>query len=307
MIKDKIYVKWYKDDNPNMFNFGDDLGPYIISKLSGEKVFNVPYANSRIKVLWQGIIQLKKRGITICEIKKIVNSFFIKSYIISTGSILHLYTSKRCNVWGSGILDKMHKVQKSNFLAVRGMHTYKKLLELGFKPKKVLGDPALLLPIIYNPHIVRKYKLGIIPHYTHYDLFKNNCINNDILIVNLNQQNIEKIIDEILSCEKTISTSLHGIIVSHAYKIPSLWFCYTKMPLRGDNTKFLDYFSSVEIPDYDPFNFDLSRINNIDFLLSYFYNSKDIEFVRNDIIIEKLQRNLISVAPFSVKEEYLNY
>jgi len=47
---DKINLKWAKSENREEFNFGDDLGPYIVSKLSGRPIRYLYYANSRIEI-----------------------------------------------------------------------------------------------------------------------------------------------------------------------------------------------------------------------------------------------------------------
>jgi hypothetical protein len=41
----------------------------------------------------------------------------------------------------------------------------------------------------------------------------------------------------------TYSSSLHGVIVSHAFGVPSIWMASSK-PLHGDGVKFDDYFAS---------------------------------------------------------------
>jgi len=70
----------------------------------------------------------------------------------------------------------------------------------------------------------------------------------DIKVINLINKDIELVINDILSCEKTISSSLHGLIVSDAYNIPNKWVKFNDK-LCGDDTKFYDYFKSVKRVD----------------------------------------------------------
>lgn len=172
-------------------------------------------------------------------------------------------------------------------LAVRGPKTREVLLERGIDCPEVYGDPALLLPKIYNPKIEKKYRLGIVPHYVD----KNNKWlaklddHNEVLILNILEKNPYKFIDALLSCEKIASSSLHGIITSDAYGIPSIWLEFSKN-IAGEGFKFQDYFLSVGRTDKNPLIVnEYTTLDNI--YKSFYHYSLNID-------LEKLLR----AAPF---------
>jgi len=166
-----------------------------------------------------------------------------------------------------------------------------------------LGDPGLLLPLIYTPRIRKEFRLGIIPHYIHYELFKSSNIYNDILIIKLADSNIERIIDQINSCDYTISTSLHGLIVSHAYGIKSIWYKVKNRELQGDDIKFYDYFSSVKIPEYRPNFIDFELDFDLEQILENVKMDSDKNHIKTNLL--DLQIKLLKCAPFKLKEEFL--
>lgn len=220
-------------------NYGDLLSKYLVEKISGREV------------KW---IHPKKQ------------SWFKlnKKHLVAIGSVLP-HVTKDSIVWGSGIIDKDRYIEKADFRAVRGPETRKCLLELGYNCPEIYGDPAILLPLYFNPAIKKKYKLGVIPHYNDLasakELFKDK---RDILLIDLMTMDVEEVTKQILSCERTISTSLHGIIVSHAYNIPSIWIEFSDK-IFGDGIKYHDYLASVDLPNYSPLYIDssipLSEIN----------------------------------------------
>jgi hypothetical protein len=57
-------------------------------------------------------------------------------------------------------------------------------------------------------------------------------------------QTVEKVVADITSCDCIFSSSLHGLIVAHAYGIPAVWI-RPGGPIMGDDVKFHDYFASV--------------------------------------------------------------
>jgi pyruvyltransferase len=169
--------------------------------------------------------------------------------IISTGSVMS-FTNPNSIVWGTGCIDQGKIGQKpKKIFAVRGPNTRNELLKKGWSCPEVYGDPALLFPKIYNPKIEKKYKLGFIPHYIEYETLKDLKILHHIESLGVQIINIcageYKFIDELLECEKIISSSLHGLIVADAYGIPNARVNVSNKLIGGD-FKFIDYYKSVD-------------------------------------------------------------
>jgi pyruvyltransferase len=157
---------------------------------------------------------------------------------ISTGSVMHA-VAEGDTVWGTGLISGTHKriMPKANYAAVRGPLTRQVCgLEV-----EVFGDPALLLPLIYRPQFEKKHAIGIIPHYTDKTIIKNNHrLQSEGHVIDI-QAPWRTVIDEILSCERIISSSLHGVIAAEAYGIPASW-AHWGNGIIGGEFKFQDYF-----------------------------------------------------------------
>lgn len=278
-------------------NFGDALGPYIVSHLSGMPV--------KEKGATQGLKHtLLSIGSRIKRFRK--NPFtqpvnpFDKNLIFSVGSILGL-SNKESIIWGSGFIGREDSIDSAKkILAVRGQFTNNRLLELGFPTTTVFGDPALLLPLIYTPRDNDKRDVGIIPHYTDYDDFRKQ-LGYDSRLVNLRTSCVESVLSEITSCRYTLSSSLHGIIVSHAFGIPSIWI--KNKYLTGGNFKFYDYFSSVGIPLYDGFDMSEIDFSSNESIIDLINHHKEISLPSKRI--SEVCKQLLEVAPFYVKPEFL--
>lgn len=104
---------------------------------------------------------------------------------------------------------------------------------------------------------------------------------------------IECVIDNILACENTFSSSLHGIIVSHAYNIPSLRVNFQAS--LGD-LKFHDYFLSVGIEKYIPIDFS-KKVPKNEELIKIIEDKHDFTIPNKDNI-EKNKKNLMDSCPF---------
>jgi hypothetical protein len=248
-------------------NYGDLLSKYLVEKISGKEIKWV-HPKKQPWYKWD------------------------KTNYVTLGSVIH-HASKDSIVWGSGIIDKMQALAKADFRAVRGPQTRKFLLDLGYECPEVYGDPALLLPKYYHPEFEKKYKLGIIPHYQDYKLVSENYKNDpEILVIDLMTLDVEEVTREIMSCEKTISSSLHGVIVSHAYEIPSIWVEFSDK-IFGDGIKYIDYLEAVELSVYKPeFLTGIESVEGLEVLIESLPNLPE----RTKII--ELQDGLMRVCPF---------
>lgn len=305
---DRIYMFWHKEPFGKE-NFGDVLGPYIVEHLSGLKPLYIPLLHTtkeRKEFILTYPRAIYNRKLSLKDMMH--NIHYIKNkeanLLISIGSIIDWYSDPNCNIWGAGIMYRNSPVAKANFYAVRGKYTQLRLKELGYKVPKAIGDPALLSPLIYKPETDKKFTLGIIPHFLHYEETVKKLKSDSILVINL-FDTIEKVIDDVCSCEKIISSSLHGIIISHAYGIPALWFNLAKDKLRGDDIKFADYFSSVKIKEYDRYSSRLSKYNEkfCSEMNVVFDDHKGLACVPEQIIND-IQKNLIESAPFAILPQF---
>lgn len=298
-----VNLFWFKKKG-RFGNFGDELGPYIIHKLSGNEISHVPIPRTSIKLILAYLKGLFTGIYKLDILNDVLKSLKLNGdYIISVGSIIDWGSGKRI-VWGSGILFSRSKVDNGKFLAVRGHKTRDRLLELGYDCPEIFGDPALLLPLVYSPRPAtdKKHKLGLIPHHTQFCHFKKYEEKHDIKVINL-IGDIEFIINEICSCERIISSSLHGLIVPHSYGIPALWYEYPLIEFRGEKVKYFDYFSSVGITDYKPFQ--LQEIDDFDIIkeLENFEEFKSVSSINSQLSV--IQKQLIDVAPFPVMKAFL--
>lgn len=218
---------WWMEQ-PFRGNFGDVLSPYLVQKLSNRTPVFAPADQA---VLMAGsIIKFARAGST---------------------------------VWGSGtprMTDYLDPAAR--YTAVRGPLTRELVQRWGGTCAAVYGDPAVLLPCVYRPPAASpRYKLGLIRHTSHAHLPLVLDDVKEISIYRLGHEEIEAFIDELHDCECVLSSSLHGLIVAHAYGIPAEWCTFTGLEgsVSGDGTKFIDYFQSVGLDVAEPMVLDPSQ------------------------------------------------
>ena len=184
----------------------------------------------------------------------------------------------------------------------------------GVQCSEVYGDPALLLTLVYQPcrgvqrstsascvQEVQKatFRLGIIPHVVdlHHPVIEEirDKHADEILIIDLaHYEKWTDVIDQICSCERILSSSLHGLIVSDAYQVPSCWIELSGK-ISGGYFKFVDYASSVDRDFSNPLR--IEKFADIANVLDYV----DLHFTCADAKkVKELQKSLIKVAPFKL-------
>ena len=225
----RVPLWWWEQPYPG--NLGDIVNPYIIEKITG-----VP------------------------------PKFSTKSpRVLAIGSIIK-FAKDRDSIWGAGAPSDVTPINKNaKYCVVRGPLTRKLVLDAGVDCPEVYGDPAWLLPLIYQPPVLRKtHRLGVIRHWVHskVDLKLDDDVR-DISIIRCGYKQIEQFIDELLSCEAVLSTSLHGVIIANAYGVPAKLCTVTDSvrQIHGDGRKFDDYFLSIGKSDVQPL--DLSALPRI--------------------------------------------
>jgi len=160
--------------------------------------------------------------------------------------------------WGVGFISASCKIKYQNppnstLLAVRGPRTRDLILaQLGYNPM-VISDPALLahdmmphdaktqnattLPLCFVIHgVVCKYASEKCPF----------CM--DRLVNNYSKRSMD-ILSNLHQCRRVVSSSLHGIIFSHALGIPALPIALGTC-ITGGDYKYINYMHSIGVTSF---------------------------------------------------------
>jgi len=294
-----LFWSTYKNEK----NFGDELSPYIISELTGCKIKPIYPIHLKTNNPFRFIFRILNYFLQYGPISFSNNLLRMrKRHVVGLGSIINV-ANKNSIVWGSGIMSKMDNIREADFRIVRGPLTQERIKSLGYKSPIEIGDPGLLLSLLYKSQNTKKYRVGIIPHVKDYQILSSFIKNEEILIINLQTIDVKKILDEINSCEMLISSSLHGLIISHSYGIPALWFRFGNS-IVGDESKYFDYYYSVEIFNPICFEIDACNLNLIDDIVNLFNRYQKISVPHKTIILKRCNQ-LLKTAPFEIKKKYL--
>lgn len=220
-------------------NFGDVLTPYIIKALTG---VDVEHGNDT-------------------------------DHILMCGSVLN-QSNENSIIMGAGFMAENDTFTDAREIhLVRGVLSKSILNQYGLAKNAMVGDPAIILPLLFRPRVKRKYRLGIIPHYVDFEA----ASVHDYRVIDILNP-VEQVINEIRECDYIASTSLHGVIVAQAYGIPAAWIKLSDN-LGGDELKFRDYIET-NAPDMPRYPIDL-RYEDIEMVRYYNGNFQNRQQVYN--------------------------
>lgn len=183
-------------------NFGDELGPHLLARLG--------YQVTRVDSIGD-------------------------ADLLASGSLLEaaaLEARPGAIVWGSGLMWRGAHVDLSalDVRAVRGRLTAS---AIGINVPTC--DPGTLIPHLYKrPR--RRHRVGVVRHYVD----KRSYPWADVVIDASSP--VEEVIEAIGSCHRIASSSLHGLVVAAAWKIPTVRLHHPGV--AGGNFKWADWLTS---------------------------------------------------------------
>lgn len=231
VINATVYFRYGKMEH---YNWGDDMNYHLLSE-----VLHLPIVLYSYSFLRESLPRIGAHN-----------------YLV-IGSTITMLTNPNTIIWGAGVVDNKEPLpcKPKKVLAVRGPKTRAYLLSKGVDCPEVFGDPILLLKYLYYPKITKKYQIGIIPHYKDYDDAKWATLKQDPRVQFIKMQNYNNwrdVVDQVLSCDFIVSSSLHGLILAETYSIPSLWIQVSDK-IRGGEFKYLDFYESIHVSKATPY------------------------------------------------------
>lgn len=269
-----------KEDRVLHNNLGDDINVYLIQELTGRPV--ITYFT-----MWR--------------------KYFDYTNFMCIGSIIEDMTNSHSIIWGAGAMyGENHELaaKPKKVISVRGKKTRDYLLSKGVSCPEVYGDPAILLPLIYKPGSLKKrYKLGIVPHVIELNhpliqYVKSRNFNDVCIIEFRNYDDWHSVIDKMCSCDRILSSSLHGLIISNAYGIASKWMKLSD-GIMGGTFKFRDFFSVYTDIEQEPLDLSDSEKIDVDILLTDSFLTYNVK---------ENVKSLIKTCPFlssKMKDKYI--
>lgn len=200
-------------------NFGDEIGPFIAHSKTGRPCYNVRHLPWSPKIAY-----------------------------CTAGSLLHSLSKENCSVWGAGFICQPSiqrpKASPVEVRALRGPISAKIAETLGWGACFCVGDPGLILPDFFSPTLSGKRDVTIIPNYR---FARRAGIAKVSRFVVYPWQGLEHVAREIAASELVVASSLHGLILAEAYRVPWVWWREQDDDRKGGEMKFHDFFESLSI------------------------------------------------------------
>lgn len=209
---------WWRWKYPHRLNFGDEVTPQLVERLTGRSV------------IWAAPDS--------CD-------------LVGAGSVMQMILrnqgSNQPRIWGSGFIQAPAKdaaKARLDLLAVRGTATLGRVASLSER-RVALGDPGILAGALLDGPVKKRYSLGVIPHYHDVNsplVQRLRALGPGVRIISI-AWTPQEVAREIASCDAVLSSSLHGLIFSDALGVPNAHVRFSDK-LKGGVYKFHDYYSA---------------------------------------------------------------
>lgn len=216
-----VKLFWWQR-GPKFGNFGDELSPWIVERLSGQQV---------------------------------IHSSLERAELVAIGSLLepHLvpkaaWSTYRGSIWGSGRMfaNGIVDLAAAQVTALRGRHTHAGV-GISSSSEPVLGDPGLLVSDLIDRQPA-SMTLGILPHWSerqHFFFRSRICQERSVEVIDPCAP-VGEILQRLSRCQYILSSAMHGLIVADALGIPNRWLRMNtgREQIHGyPEFKYLDYYS----------------------------------------------------------------
>lgn len=227
-MNDRLF--WMRSPLPG--NVGDLIGPFLHKQITGEEA------------------QHGKPGTGVT---------------LACGSIAHL-AKKDDTVWTCGCSSsKDWPNPEATYLSCRGPLTHQRIVTAGGECPKVFGDAGLVVPRflpVPKDRDADLWKIGIVPHYVDGEVVREMYGGMDGVVTISPLMPIEDFVEQLLCCATVWSSSLHGLILAHAYGIPCRWVRFSDA-VRSGYFKYHDHMASVGLIGHKPLEHSGQRPMNL--------------------------------------------
>ena len=245
----KVAISCRPNICPNNSNAGDAFGP-----LAAAHVARMRQMQLSIVATGAGGLAAEEKAATIAVVGSVIESMQMQGFLI----------------WGPGLIgphctDRL--IRGDKVLAVRGPRTRDRLLlQHGINPL-VLGDPALLAPRIFPVHSllaaarapaapVPSREVCFVIHWVDQSSMMQLCplcmqhlVKNYVNLAAGVARGIAHFLQSLVTCKRVVSSSLHGVIFSHAFAIPAAAIQIGDR-ITGGSFKFVDHMHSVGLHSF---------------------------------------------------------
>ena len=166
--------------------------------------------------------------------------------LVGAGSLAQ-WADAQSFLWGCGLMEPrlLPAVPPRTVLGVRGPLTRAALQAHGIQCDGALCDPGWLLPAVIES-AAPQHPVGVVPHYVDAATqFVDRRRREGVPIIDVHAPPMD-FVRQLTSCERIVSSSLHGIVLAHAYDRPAVWVQISRRVLGG-GFKFRDYYASIGV------------------------------------------------------------